>query len=414
MKRWLILIGGTVSLAYYGAVTIHADNPCVQQWGWTGLTDPVLTLSAPQNMPATCVGQITVNGYAPTATAGTKRWVDMNGCPNSPQYDPVSMPITPVNTWSLYLYPPGTTPTSGSGTTATFTTVQGGTVVVQFETRATVSDPAWDSGPVAAQTNPFKVFEVASLTISGNGGIYEFDDGDNNPSTTLYLVHWGLGTVCVDAAPNPSVQSESELPSCWSFSGGQALGQGKLHRYLNRQYPGKYVFSAQSGTSTKQMTVIVYQAEFRLKADSGGQNDPQVGHSWWELYVNSAAKIPAVLPGALASYADEAGYWPDDWTVMPPLKVSGPGDVMLGAQGHSADGYYAWDVNIFTLISGTQSVRDFDNNPGTFNLYTHNCTHAAKDVASEVDSIVISSGIWTPWVLSAYLRTLTPELPPIW
>jgi hypothetical protein len=112
-------------------------------------------------VPDACVGQITVTGYVPTATAGTKRLVDMNGCPNSPQYDPVPMPITPVNTWSLYQYPPGTTPTSGSGTTATFTTVQGGTVVVQFETRATVSDPAWDSGPIAARTNPFHVINAA-------------------------------------------------------------------------------------------------------------------------------------------------------------------------------------------------------------------------------------------------------------
>ena len=97
-----------------------------------------------------------------------------------------------------------------------------------------------------------------------------------------------------------------------------------------------------------------------------------------------------------------------------PLSVSGPGDVWLADQGHSYDGYYACDLNIFTLIEGAEYVRDFDADPGTFHLYSHNCTHAAKDVASAVHNIVIPSGIWTPWFLSDYLMSLTPELPPMW
>ncbi len=152
--------------AYFGAMTVlAADNPCVKNWQWQSKTPPILGITGPSSVPDTCVGQHTIGPATVTATAGVKWEVDVNNCPEPPfTRNETSVPITPVNTWSLYLSPPGTTPASGSGTTATFTTIHGGSVVVQFETRATVASPAWDSGTVAYRTSPFRVFEVTSVT----------------------------------------------------------------------------------------------------------------------------------------------------------------------------------------------------------------------------------------------------------
>ena len=93
----------------------------------------------------------------------------------------------------------------------------------KFERKVSKSAPGSTTFTATAGTSSatkiLKVLEVGSLTISGNGGIYWFNDGDGDPNTDLYLVHWGTGTVYVDASPSPSVLDESQLPSCWSFTG---------------------------------------------------------------------------------------------------------------------------------------------------------------------------------------------------
>jgi hypothetical protein len=98
-----------------------------------------------------------------TAIPGRKWEVDINNCPEPPSTrNETDVPISPVNTWWLYLDPPGTSPTSGSGTTANFTTVHGGSVVVEFESHASVASPPYDQ-LVSHRTFPFRVFEVTSL-----------------------------------------------------------------------------------------------------------------------------------------------------------------------------------------------------------------------------------------------------------
>jgi hypothetical protein len=259
MRNHLNFTRLAVLLGYLLGVTAHAadQNPCVADWKWVVSADPELTITAPKDVPNSCVGQITVSSTV-TAIAGQKQYVDLNNCPESPQHNPEPMPISPVNTWQLYLYPPGTTPTSGSGTSATFTTVQGGTVVVQFETRATVSNPAWDSGLIADQTNPFRVFEVASISTDLGPEICE------NGNTKTWVTTAGPGTITVTATPNPSVASESELPSCWTLAGG--IGSSRLYRTIDKSVPGTYTVTCTAGTSQKNATVVVVSASVSITA----------------------------------------------------------------------------------------------------------------------------------------------------
>ena len=232
-----------------------AQNPCVPNWQWTWKVPPSLEITAPKNETDRCVGPTTVGPATVTATAGVKWQVDMNNCPLSPPgTNETAVPITPTNTWSLYLHPQGTTPTSGSGTTAVFTNIHGGSVVVQFETRATVASPPWDSGLLADRCNPFRVFEVISL-LPDQGT--EIDDGDGNPHTKMFVVCREPGNVTVTATPNPSVLSESELPLCWTLIGG--TGTSRLTRTVNKATAGSTTLVCTAGTSQETLTLKVVE-----------------------------------------------------------------------------------------------------------------------------------------------------------
>jgi hypothetical protein len=134
-----------------------APNPCVQQWQWQWKTPPSLEIAAPAAVPDQCVGPTAIGPATVTATAGVKWEVDINSCPEPPHTrNETTVPITPVNTWELYSCPAGTTPLSGNGTTAQFTTIHAGSVVVQFKSQASVANPPW-SALVASRTSPFGV-----------------------------------------------------------------------------------------------------------------------------------------------------------------------------------------------------------------------------------------------------------------
>ena len=290
-------------------------------------------------------------------------------------------------------------PAAGANGQLVVPTNCGGGTVVFHQTWSNAS-PCSSSGDATASVN-YTVVGVASLTPSCGGQMLEWDDKDNDPETKLYLINQGDGYVTVTASPCPEV-NESSLPGCWSFTGGEAIGSGKLQRRVER-IPGKTVFTATAGTSKKTVTIIVYRAVFYLKADGAG-GTLGVGHAWWELSLTPDAK--AVMWGYRAAYIDEGGYWPDDWTVRPPFIVSGPGDVMLGDQGHPVEGIHWWEVTIDHFISGIDYLKALDQNPGTYDLYNANCTTIA--IGNSMFQTGVPTNIWTPWYLRDYLNSLPP------
>jgi hypothetical protein len=239
----------------YFCLNVHGadQNPCTQSWQWYKEIDPVLTIgTAPQNVPDTCVGQISVTCPAPTTQSGQKVEMDVNDCPGMEHYRSRGpMEITPVNTWYLPTYPPGTTPTSGTGLTATFTTFHGGTVQVQFRTQATYSSPAWDSGVLSTNANSFRVFEVASL-VPQQGNLLSYGP------PLLWGICVGPGQVLVRATPNPSVASPSELPDCWSLSGSSGVTViDKVSATVSRSIPSYQTIACTSGNSSIEVGVQV-------------------------------------------------------------------------------------------------------------------------------------------------------------
>lgn len=188
MKAPLHLACGISGLIYFSTMVVNtkgADNPCVKQWQWQWKVPPTLEITGPDNVPDQCVGQITVGPATVTATAGVKWQVDVNNCPEPPHTrNETSVPITPVNTWELYLAPAGTTPMNGSGTTATFTTIHAGSVVVQFKSDASVSSPPWEAH-VAHWPNPFgvgpEITEPNLDPVTDNNFVFSYTPGQAWP-----------------------------------------------------------------------------------------------------------------------------------------------------------------------------------------------------------------------------------------
>ena len=265
-----------IALAYAGLMTASAaENPCVPNWVWDWGEHPSLGFeSCPTGIPDTCVGHHVVGPAMPTATSGMKCRNDVNNCPGSPScINQTSVPITPVHTWSFYECPPGATPMTGTGTTAIFDTIHGGSVRVHFKTEATVWSPSYWYDYAGCFSSAFRVFEVV-VPLAPDQGI-EVEDGDGDSRTTTFVVCAGPGDVVVTATPVPSVESEGELPSCWSFTGGQAIGAGKLQRKISKSSSGEHIFTCTAGVSWRQTKIII---DCQLESDwlriSGYDNCP--------------------------------------------------------------------------------------------------------------------------------------------
>jgi hypothetical protein len=263
-----------ISGCIYVAAMVHdakgAENPCEKVWQWQWKVAPTLTIEAPQDVPDGCVGQITVGPAVVTATAGVKWEVDVSDCQHPPRNE-TTVPITPVNTWEIYSAPPGTTPTSGSGTTAIFDVVNGGSVVVQFKSEASVANPPWEDA-VGDLNYPFKVFAVQALEPSEGELI-----PDSSPPT--YIVCPGSGDVVVTATPNPTA-TEAELPDCWTFTGGEAIAAGKLQRKVSKETPGETTFTCTAGASTKTIVIKIADCVCQTplsNAEWAAVSDPENG-----------------------------------------------------------------------------------------------------------------------------------------
>jgi len=153
---------------------------------WTAppILDP--EMDAPQNVPDTCVGPMTVGPAHEVCTTGVYYYFDDGNCdPLYPADGPHYRYPDFVYWWSLYEQGPDAIPDHGTGTTAVFTNNHGGIENVQFSCLGTVPGPptlAWGPYSVGRQSNLYRVFEVVSLLP--NDGC-EVDDFDGDPNTVL-------------------------------------------------------------------------------------------------------------------------------------------------------------------------------------------------------------------------------------
>ncbi len=189
MRRSLRNVCAIVGWAYAVGMVLSvsaAQNPCVKNWQWQWKIPPSLEITAPSPIPDQCLGAISIGPATVTATAGVKWEVDINNCPEPPATrNETTVPITPQNTWDLYSCPAGTTPLSGNGTTAQFTTIHAGSVVVQFKSQASVASPPW-SALVAARTSPFgtgpEITEPDQDPVTDNNFTFTYTPGQAWPN----------------------------------------------------------------------------------------------------------------------------------------------------------------------------------------------------------------------------------------
>ena len=369
------------------------DNPaCESVWQWQ--TFPVLGDIPGGTIDDICVG-MDINFSPDWGEDSDGVCADNNECEV-----PVVSPLAVTYTWELYLG--AQLMDFGEGQTINSTCAVAGYYYLLLEKTgvATGSECLWTHQKHFGLN--FNVFEVDSLTPSSAGQLLFWDDQDGNPDTETYLVNHGPGVVTLTATSVPGVASESELPDCWNYSGGNAVGLGKLERNVSRVVPGLTVFSTTSGTSTKTTNIIVYRATLTLRADQGNRWAINVGHSWWDIFLTPDAKY--VLYGADEVYVDEAGYWPDFEVGI--YNMSGAGKVDLGAQSHPTTGYYQIDTTIDHILSAINFTKNLKSNPGTFHLLNHNCTHEARSFGNGIMYLNIPSWVDTPWELSDYLNGL--------
>lgn len=103
------------------------------------------------------------------------------------------------------------------------------------------------------------VYEVDEITVSGAEAT-PIDDGDGDPDTQTVVVCPCMGQLTITATPNPAVQSEEDLPGCWTFggTGGWPVGWWGLLQWTLLKIPGtSTTFVATAGTSSKSLTVII-------------------------------------------------------------------------------------------------------------------------------------------------------------
>ena len=256
-----------IGLAYAGLMTASAaENPCVPRWVPQWVQEPVLgdvTCPGQGQIPDQCVGTVVVSATVAPSSDGVMHMVDANDCPDSEPGDPASVPISPVNGWSIYTAPPGTTPTGGSGATANLTVLHGGNVVVQFTNYAKVISPAWEAQK-SCKNYPFRVFEVVDLTPDHGT---EVDDGDGDSRTKIFIVCGTLvppnHTITIGATPNPDADA-SDLPDCWSLTGDDGVTiVDKKTATIDGSEPKKCTVECTAGTSMRRTTVIVLRTDFK-------------------------------------------------------------------------------------------------------------------------------------------------------
>jgi hypothetical protein len=125
-----------------------------------------------------------------------------------------------------------------------------------------------------------------------------------SPPPPTYRVSPCGGDVIVTATPSPEV-AERLLPSSWSFTGGTAIGSGKLQRKVNKEslVNGPCTFTATDGVTN--MTIVV-------------KCDPSPLAGWSEMFVSTNCDPHVPCPNALDGMLDSCGNWLQIWCEIRP------------------------------------------------------------------------------------------------
>jgi len=198
----------------------------------------------------------------------------------------------------------------------------------------------------------------------------EIDDGDGDPDTKTFVVDISINAgdvVTVTATPNPSVD-ESDLPDCWTLTGG--IGSSKLERTIDRTTPsGPNVLTCTCGTSEKITTVWVVHCTYTAYADKTVLSEYEIGHGWWRFGIEPANATTLIQPPNVRIWANqEAGYFPK--TAGSP---HGPGKLVMGDQGHAPTSQHTWNIPFILIDNGLTFCRDLAASPGIYDLYYNNC-----------------------------------------
>jgi hypothetical protein len=350
-----------------------------------------INIIGPKNSQINCVGlPVTVCVASLISTGQVQTVTTYSNCPSAFETNNV-IPTYEV-TWSASI---GNFSASGIGTNATFSPTDCGVSSVIFTLNYT-NDPACGGTGSSTASGSFKVDGVASLTPST--GLW-VDDGDGDPNTDTYLVQYGCYDTVTVAAGDCLGLSAVDLPSCWNMSGGTAIDR-KNHS-VNGQQVGKTVIKVTCGTSSKTVTIIVYQAKCEIYADQGDCGLGDVGHAWWNLSITPSAAQDFLLDAGCLSLA---GYYDH-------CQPTGPGQVIFGTQTdqcsgggvHNATGAYWWCVSFDGLQAALNYVEDLATTGSTYDVTSNNCATQAEAVEGQAGAPVIYTGI-TPCGLSTALN----------
>lgn len=259
------------------------------------------------------------------------------------------------------------------------------------------------------ETCKVNVLKVESITP--DMGV-EIDDEDGNPDTRVFVVSTNSGVVTVTADLDPDI-SESSLPSCMTLVGGQ--GTAKLQRTIPRTTTSKTVFTFDccGAASSKTTTVYVCDAKVSLYADEGQRSwntsfpffTFDVGHSWWRLDLSSETVEVVPFDLQYPFVGQNGGYWPENPDNLKPLtNYEDDGVVLIGLYngdgGHTPTGSHTWQLEFDDFLNALEYFKYRALNPGTYNLYSRNCTTEACAVGNEAG---ISCSFYTPWGFSDWL-----------
>ena len=287
-------------------------------------------------------------------------------------------------TWEITSQPSGSdpnlSPSTGSHTTVIDLDVPGDYVV---------------EATCGTDSNSITITVLEIVDVLPDDG-YEYDDGDDNPDTRVFMVDKASsGDVTVYVLIDPVVP-EAKLPVCWSLTGGS--GSSKLFRTISKTATGEYVIQATCGGVEKTATIYVVECEFWARADCSGL----VGHAWWKLSVSIGGSDPfpsglrRLYPPLARGWAcQEAGYRSSTGSPIAPGLVSSD-------SGHAYTASHTWQIQANYHWQATEYVGNLSDSPGTYNLLTNNCVHKVVAVGSLAD-IEISPFDAEPCSLGAWL-----------
>jgi len=312
-------------------------------------------------------------------------------------------PTVVSNWWTASV---GSFSTNGTGLSASFTPTSCGSGSITFNTA--YQDVCDTNINTTSASGSFTVDAVTSLTPSAGLLV---DDGDHDPNTDTYLVQYGCYDTITVTAGDCAGLSPANLPSCWTMSGGTEID--KKNHSVDGNTVGKTEIDVNCGTSYKKVTIIVYQAKFEIDADRGDCFLDDVGHSWWNLSVQPSDVYQFLKKSdgtPLSGRLGVAGYY-GDGSISCAGDTGCPGQVKFGPQPNSSGGYHSatgshwWCISVGKLIGALTYVDDLANSPGTYVLYSNNCTTQAEQVEAAAGAPVGYTSIY-PCGLSDYLNTL--------